>query len=148
MASKNKNCLRSGGYKFNLSLAEWAEYGTLVGVFKGRKSYGRQLKILLFQIIYTLAVINFSFLVGHNDFHTSNLLVQKVTPGVASYQYRNNNFVLPFSDLCIKFWDYDLSDMDEAKNVSRYERKIHIIPALELRHLNVHSSIYLFCFII
>ena len=96
--------------------AEWAEYGTLEKLLINRVFEACKVKILLFQTIYTLAVIQREYPSWrHNDFHPGNLLIQKVEMANMRYQFIGNNFMLPETDMSIKFWDYDIADAAKLK---------------------------------
>ena len=98
--------------------AEWAEYGTLDDYFKLKKPSPTQFKALLFQVIYTLAVIQNAYPTWrHNDLHCENVLVQKVKKANIHYSFKGNNFIVPAMDTSIRFCDFDLADCDEIQNV-------------------------------
>ena len=96
--------------------AEWAKYGTLKDYLK-LKIGALNVKILLFQIIYTMAVIQRVYPSWkHNDFHRENILIQKIENPIVHYQFERNNFIIPTIDASAMFWDYDHARSNEVKN--------------------------------
>ena len=97
---------------------EWAEYGTLHEyIVKNRNSEPLKIKVLMFQILYTLSVIqNVYPSWRHNDFHSSNILVQKVKVLPIHYHFKDNHYLIPGIGASIRFWDYDFANSNEVHN--------------------------------
>ena len=99
--------------------AEWAGHGSLFHILEMGPD-PLYIKLVLFQIIYTLAVIQNEYPSWrHNDFLCQNILLQKhkmVVGNKINYQFKGNNFLVPAGDASVRFWDFDFSDCDEVKN--------------------------------
>jgi hypothetical protein len=93
---------------------------------------------IIFQLIYTLAVLQHYYKLMHNDFHYGNILIDNtITPGgYFVYEINNEKYYLPNTGISPKIWDLEfaMSYTDKIKDAypnkfiigpHRYDRKQH-----------------------
>ena len=96
--------------------AEWAKYSNFFETLERRPS-PEYIRLMLFQIIYTLAVIQNELPSWrHNDFFSQNILLQENTGEKIYYQFKGRNFLTPSCDASIRFWDFDFANSNEVIN--------------------------------
>ena len=108
----------------NVLMSEWCIYGTLKDFLKQQNvnKIRKFLPIIIFQLIYTLMVIQEKFpSFRHNDLHLGNILVDivnKESKMVYQVNYKNKkyNFVIPSYGFQIRIWDFDFSCIDGLIN--------------------------------
>lgn len=101
----------------NILLSEWCRNGSLRSFLDKQDSKFKKkiLSVILFQIIYTLFVIQVKYPnFRHNDLRLDNILVQKSNSELPSlYQIIDNhkkyNFVIPNYGFQLRLWDFDFS---------------------------------------
>ena len=115
---------------------EWANFGDFKNYLESLNFVSKQenvvankiLKIMLFQLIYTYAIILEKYpSFRHNDLSLMNVLVQEIdteelatrSPPITqpySYTFNDNNFIIPLQNASIRLWDFDFANVDELKN--------------------------------
>ena len=82
------------------------------------------LRAMIFQVIYTLAVLQERFKFMHNDLHTGNVLIQSVKNikknEVIEYTFKGQKYFVPRLPFIPKLWDFDFAttfDSDEFENI-------------------------------
>ncbi len=109
---------KKNNYHNNISvlISEWANGGDLLDYL--RKNYltlkVKEWRIILFQIISTLAIIQTKYPnFRHNDLKANNLLVYnlEITDSTKYFIYNINNqkYIVPNIGIQIKLWDFDFS---------------------------------------
>jgi serine/threonine protein kinase len=96
----------------NMLISEFVEGGSLDNwVFNtyedDEEITDEQWKSIVFQLIYTIAVIQHYYRMMHNDFHYGNILIDNtLTPGgYFVYEIQNKRFYLPNTGIIPKIWD-------------------------------------------
>ena len=139
-----------GDYYQNVSVlvSEWANNGDLLDyVKKNYKSMKlKDWKIILFQLISTLAIIHAKYpTFRHNDMKANNILVHKIDVDDKNkkYYYKINNvvYIIPNIGLQVKLWDFDFACIPGIVNNSKVEadwtNKINIKPE-QNRYYDLH----------
>ena len=98
----------------SILISEWADKGDLSSFIKKYYQNFTTLhwKVIFFQIISTLAVIQFKYpTFRHNDLKANNILVTKSNKTVPSYTYTvsSNEYDVPNIGYQIKLWDFDFA---------------------------------------
>lgn len=82
------------------------------------------LRAVIFQNIYTLAVLQERFKFMHNDMHTGNILMQSVKNAkkneVIEYNFKGQKYFVPRLSFIPKLWDFDFAstfNSDEFENI-------------------------------
>ena len=132
----------------SILISEWANRGDLLDfirrMYKTFKPY--HWKVLFFQVISTLAVIQSKFpSFRHNDLKANNILIHKINKNsknpkflykVVKSEYRVNNI-----GYLIKLWDFDFACIpgivDNAKVECAWTTKINVTPD-QNRYYDVH----------
>lgn len=98
----------------SILMSEWANKGDLLDFMK--KYYTKfklvHWKVIFFQIISTLAVIQSRFpSFRHNDLKANNILIHKIPNQNARFTYRvmKTNYAVPNIGYFIKLWDFDFA---------------------------------------
>jgi len=125
-------------------ISEFVEGGSLDNwIFETYENDGEisneQWKILVFQLIYTIAIIQKYYKMMHNDFHYGNILIDNTIEkgGYIVYEINGKTFYIKNTGIIPKIWDFEFcmtySDKipDNYPNkfiVGKYEydRKTHI----------------------
>lgn len=132
--------------KVSILLCEWANRGDLLEFIK--KNYKKfkviHWKVMFFQIISTLAVIQSKFpAFRHNDLKANNILVHKLGINNTKFSYKvmGTNFVVPNIGYQIKFCDFDFSCIpgivENSKVSADWTSKINV-NAEQNRYYDVH----------
>ena len=135
--------------KVSILISEWANRGDLLDFV--RKNYDKfkliHWKVIFFQIISTLAVIQYKYpSFRHNDLKANNILVQKtnVLPGpnkFVTYTIIGNKYYVPNIGYQIKLWDFDFACIpgiiDNSKVSSEWTKSINVTPH-ENKYYDIH----------
>lgn len=130
----------------SILVSEWANRGDLLDFM--RKHYMKfkliHWKTLFFQIISTLAVIQYKFpSFRHNDMKANNVLIHKIskTNNIFTYKVVGKSYVVPNIGYQVKLWDFDFACIpgivDNNKVASDWTRDINITPE-QNRYYDVH----------
>jgi hypothetical protein len=94
-----------------VSFIENAEYKDLANFLKTRQPDGEMIRVILFQITYTLAVIQKLFPdFRHNDLHCENVMVRQCTDtGYTQYNYGRRTFYVPNLGFSCMIGDLDFA---------------------------------------
>ena len=118
------------GSKSILLLSEYVNGGSLNNwVYTSHENYkgedpesvidSAQWKILTFQLLYSIRVLQLKYKLMHNDFHCDNILIDtSITPGgYIVYTIDNQTYYIPNTGIIPKLWDFEFSMMynDECK---------------------------------
>ena len=132
--------------KVSILISEWANRGDLLDFL--RKNYKKfsliHWKVILFQIISTLAVIQSKFpSFRHNDLKANNILVHKLSIKNPKFSYRvmGMNFVVPNIGYQIKLCDFDFACIpgivDNSKVDAEWTSNINVEPE-QNRYYDIH----------
>jgi hypothetical protein len=109
-----------------LYVTEFAGHGSMIDWMWPPKP-DTSWKILLFQLMYTMAVIQDRLPDWrHNDLSPSNILIQKitVTPETQGagylYQWGDHWYFIPVTDFSIRLWDFDFANCTQLPNYKVY----------------------------
>ena len=111
-------------------ISEWANGGDLLDFL--RRNYKKidliHWKVILFQIIFTLAVIHKKYPgFRHNDLKANNILLQISTkpriPQYFQYQYENKTYRVPDIGVQVRLWDFDFSCIPDIINNQKVDAK-------------------------
>ena len=82
-------------------------------------------KTIVFQIVYTLAVIQYHYKLMHNDCHYGNVLVDNtIQPGgYFVYTINNKKYYVPNNGFISKLWDWEFSMSYSNKIQDNYPNK-------------------------
>ncbi|VBB18072.1 serine/threonine protein kinase [Yasminevirus sp. GU-2018] len=129
-------------------ISEWANRGDLNDFIK--KNYKKftllHWKVLFFQLISTLAVIQCKFpTFRHNDLKANNVLVTKINRNVCTYWYKvvGDVYSVPNIGYQIKLWDFDFAcipgvvDNKKVMISNKWSRGINVGPT-QNRYYDVH----------
>lgn len=83
-------------------------------------------KSIIFQLIYTIAVIQHYYKMMHNDFHYGNVLIDdSIQPGgYFVYQIANKNFYIKNTGIIPKLWDFEFNMVYSNKIPESYPNKL------------------------
>jgi hypothetical protein len=132
----------------NILISEFIEGGSLdnwvYNIYENDKEITNlQWKNIVFQLIYTIAVIQKYYKMMHNDFHYGNILIDdSITPGGyfvyeidnKTYYIKNEIGIIP------KLWDFEFSMVYSNKMKDCYPNKFIIGPYNYDR--KTHTTIY------
>jgi hypothetical protein len=132
--------------KVSILISEWANRGDLLDFI--RKNYRKfkllHWKVIFFQIISMLAVIQYKFpSFRHNDMKANNILVHKITKNGSNFTYKvvRKNYVIPNIGYIIKLWDFDFACIpglvDNNKVSSDWTKAINVTPE-QNRYYDMH----------
>lgn len=98
-----------------------------------------QWKAIIFQITYTLFVLQQKYSFMHNDLHCGNILLStaKIDEPVFKYNALGTSFFVKHSNITPKLWDFGFSNM---YNKLYYPNKS--IPSLRAKPLQVYDKYY------
>jgi hypothetical protein len=84
-----------------------------------------QWKSIVFQLVYTIAVVQHHYKMMHNDFHYGNVLIDdSLTPGgYHVYDINNTNYYIPCTGIVPLLWDCEFSMMYSNKLPGNYANK-------------------------
>lgn len=140
----------NGDYYSNVSIliCEWANQGDLLSFirrhYKDKEFTLRKWKVLFFQIISVLAVIQHKYpSFRHNDLKANNILLHKIKDKSESMEHIINEFVyvVPTIGYHIKLWDFDFACIpdivDNYKVSDEWTTKINVDP-VQNRYYDMH----------
>lgn len=84
-------------------------------------------KSIIFQVIYTLAILQDQFHFMHNDLHPGNILIGTVIPDThLTFKLHDNVYYVENTGYIAKLWDFEFSNMFkeeyyECKNIVEFE---------------------------
>jgi hypothetical protein len=89
-----------------------------------------QWKSIVFQLLYTIAIIQHYYRMMHNDFHYGNILIDdSIKPsGYFVYEINNKKFYLKNTGVIPKLWDFEFSMVYSDKIPDSYPNKFIIGP--------------------
>lgn len=129
----------------SILISEWANKGDLLDFLK---SFYKKLKlihwkVLFFQIISTLAIIQTRFpAFRHNDFKANNILIHKISANKRTiYRVDGTEYSVPSIGRLIKIWDFDFSCIPNYVNNSKigiYWTKEINVTATKNRYYDIH----------
>ena len=122
------------GYS-NMLIAEYVEGGSLdnwiFNTYENDKEISdKQWKCIVFQLLYTIAVLQHHYKLMHNDFHYGNILIDDniKSGGVFKYTIKGQTFYLPNSGVIPKLWDCEFAMAYSDKIKDCYPNKFIIGP--------------------
>lgn len=130
----------------SILISEWANRGDLLEYIRMNYKNFTLLhwKVIFFQIISTLAVIQYKYpSFRHNDLKANNILIHKVPRKGKKLLYKviNCDYTLPNIGYHIKLWDFDFACIpgivDNAKVTSEWTKQINVIPE-QNRYYDLH----------
>jgi len=135
--------------KVSILISEWANRGDLLDFI--RKNYDKfkllHWRVIFFQIISTLAVIQYKYpAFRHNDMKANNILVQKINMPIEhkkrfTYKIVGKNYYVPNIGYQIKLWDFDFACIpgivENSKVSSEWTKAINVTPE-ENRYYDIH----------
>lgn len=106
---------KGGGEHALVSLVEYAQHGSLSSFLWEHADEVETWRILIFQVLYALAVIQQSIpSFRHNDLHAANVLVAAVQSRVVEYTVLPDHvFSCQNQGLEIRLWDFDCACAEE-----------------------------------
>ena len=132
----------------SILISEWANRGDLNDFIKKhfRKFTPNHWKVIFFQLISTLAVIQSKFpTFRHNDLKANNILVTKINRNVEKYKYKvvGDLYYVPNIGYQIKIWDFDFAcipgivDNKKVMISNSWSRGINVGPT-QNRYYDLH----------
>lgn len=128
-------------------ISEWADNGDLLDYLRNNytKLKTREWRVLIFQILSVLAVIQTKFpSFRHNDLKANNVLLQKIGSSdennIYKYNINGKEYYVPNIGLRIKIWDFDFASCDQVQNqkvLSDWTTKINVSAESHL-YYDVH----------
>jgi hypothetical protein len=114
---------RPFNYKVKVNVTSFCNGGTLDQYLERHLNDKKSIKIIVFQIIYTLMVLRIHIPgFRHNDFHIKNILLERTTPRKGYYiKYvisKDTLVYLPDNGVTVKIFDYDVSCSDKHPNIA------------------------------
>ncbi len=107
----------------NVLVSEWVNGGDLLDMLRkeGHKLSLMEWKVIIFQIIFTLAVIQKKYpSFRHNDLKANNILMEitnkNSSDAAFAYEYDNQIFHVPDVGMQIRFWDFDFATIPNIIN--------------------------------
>lgn len=90
-----------------------------------KKISDTQWKVLVFQLLYTIAVMQHHYKLMHNDFHYGNILIDNsITPGgYYVYEIDGKTYYLKNEGMIPKIWDFEFSMSFNSKMEKNYHNK-------------------------
>jgi len=107
-------------------IVEYCRGGSLRQLAKSRAISLKEWKSILWQMFYTLAVLDEEFpLFKHNDLHLGNVLIQNVTPGGHwEYKFKKYTYYVPNYGLSVRLFDFDWASAGDIPN-AKMNRSLH-----------------------
>ena len=127
-------------------ISEWANKGDLLEFIKKhyRNFTPMHWKVIFFQIISTLAVIQSKFpSFRHNDLKANNILVHKIEKQNENFTYRvvRCEYSVPNIGYSVKIWDFDFACIpgviDNIKVQSKWTENINVTP-VQNKYYDLH----------
>ena len=117
----------------NLLLSEYVEGGSLdnwiFNTYENDEEINdTQWKYIVFQLIYTLAIIQHYYRMMHNDFHYGNILIDtNIKPsGYFVYEINGISYYIKNTGIIPKIWDFEFSMIYSNKIPDSYPNKFII----------------------
>ena len=107
-------------------IVEHCRGGSLRQIAKSRALSLEEWKSLIWQLLYTLTVLNDEFPgFKHNDLHLGNVLIQQITPGgYWQYTYKDQSFYVPNFGMSLRLFDFDWSSAADFPN-AKVHKSLH-----------------------
>ena len=130
----------------SILISEWANKGDLLDYLKNNyKSVTPiQWKVIMFQIISTLAIIQYKYpSFRHNDMKANNILLHQINSATEHYYYYVSKvkYKVPNIGFHVKLWDFDFACIpgivDNIKVYSKWTKKINVTPE-QNRYYDIH----------
>ena len=105
------------------------------------KISGLQWKIIAFQLIYTIYVMQAYFKLNHNDFHYGNILIDTEIKGEGYFVYKINNktYYVPNTGIIPKIFDFEYAMVYSNKIPDTFPNKFIVAHCIYDR--NKHVSV-------
>ena len=89
-----------------------------------------QWKNIVFQLVYTISIIQHYYRMMHNDFHYGNILIDdSITPGgYFVYTIKNRTYYIKNTGIIPKLWDFEFSMVYSDKIPECYPNKFIVGP--------------------
>jgi len=114
----------------NMLISEFVEGNSLDNwVFdiyeKDDEISNKQWKVIVFQMLYTMSVIQHHYRMMHNDFHYGNILIDDtIKPGgYFVYEIKNKKYYIPNLGVICKAWDFEFAMVYSNKIKDSYPNK-------------------------
>lgn len=119
----------------NMLISEFVEGGSLdnwiFDIYENDEEItDSQWKSIVFQLIYTISIIQHYYRMMHNDFHYGNILIDNSigTSGYLVYEIDNKTFYIKNTGVIPKLWDFEFSMVYSSKIPECYPNKFIIGP--------------------
>ncbi len=137
----------------NILLSEWCFYGSLDNFLKSisLKKINKYLETIIFQIIYTLMVIQQEYPnFRHNDLNLRNILVDRINKKSQFlyqiiYKDKEYSFEIPNFGFQTRLWDFDYSSIEgsiDNLKILGGEYKYYGIEQVQNRYYDLFSFCY------
>ena len=85
----------------------------------------KQWKVIVFQMLYTMSIIQHHYRMMHNDFHYGNILIDDtIKPGgYFVYEIKNKKYYMPNLGVICKAWDFEFAMVYSNKIKDSYPNK-------------------------
>lgn len=132
--------------KVSVLISEWANRGDLLSFIKSnyRDFELKHWKVLFFQIISVLAVIQYKYpAFRHNDMKANNILVSSIKSKTEFMEHTINNYkyLVPIIGYQIKLWDFDFACIpgivDNLKVEDAWTTRLNVTP-VQNRYYDLH----------
>ena len=124
----------------NMLISEFVEGGSLDNwVFdtyeKDKEISDKEWKVVVFQMLYTMSIIQHHYRMMHNDFHYGNILIDNtITPGgYFVYEIKDKKYYIPNVGVICKAWDFEFAMVYSNKIPDSYPNKF-ITGSFEYDH--------------
>lgn len=89
-----------------------------------------QWKYIVFQLVYTIAILQHHYRMMHNDFHYGNILIDThIKPGgYFVYEINNKTYYIPNTGIIPKLWDFEFCMSFSDKITEMYPNKFIVGP--------------------
>jgi len=136
--------------KVSIIISEWANGGDLLQYIKNNQLNFLEIKSILFQLLYTLAIIQNKYpSFKHNDLKTNNILITVVEKNCEEYiQYiitddEDKKYIFNVNNvgLNIKIWDFDFASIDNLiinEKLNNEKFKERNITSKKNRYYDLH----------
>ena len=114
----------------NMLISEFVEGGSLDNwVFdtyeQDKEISDNEWKVIVFQMLYTMTIMQHHYRMMHNDFHYGNILIDNtITPGgYFVYQLKDKKYYVPNVGIICKAWDFEFAMIYSDKMKEGYPNK-------------------------
>ena len=114
----------------NMLISEFVEGGSLDNwVFdtyeQDKEISDNEWKVIVFQMLYTMTIMQYHYRMMHNDFHYGNILIDNtITPGgYFVYQLKDKKYYVPNVGIICKAWDFEFAMIYSNKMKEGYPNK-------------------------